>query len=120
MSGAAQSGQMSASAGSGQTYDGCVKEKHGKYMLMTMDGQKYMLNSTQDLSAHKGHEVKVTGDVSSGTAMSGGAMSGNDKGSNMQTLNVTNLDMVSNSCNMKKGNMSHDSGMSGSNPNNPK
>lgn len=107
----------SSSAAGGQSYEGCIREKHGKYMLMTMDGQKYMLNSTQDLSAHKGHEVKVTGDVSSG--MGASAMSeNNEKGEtagqekkenmkgNMQTLNVTNLDMVSTSCKMgKKGMM---------------
>lgn len=63
---------------------------------MTSDA-KYMLNSTQDLSAHKGHEVKITGDSSASAVAAG------DK--NPQSLTVTNLEMVSTTCNI--GGMKH-------------
>ncbi|MBV9669693.1 MAG: hypothetical protein JOZ43_01945 [Acidobacteriales bacterium] len=96
----------SSSSASGQSYEGCIKEKHGKFWLVSNDGTKYQLNSTQDLSAHKNHEVKITGDAgsasASSSAVSSSDMSGKsnkkDKDANAQTLNVTNVEMVSTSC----------------------
>jgi hypothetical protein len=111
------SASTSQSAASGTSYDGCIKEKGGKYYLQTADGQKYQLNSTQDLSAHKGHEVRVTGDTGTGSssaASTSGASSSNS-GKNAQSLTVSNIEMVADNCKMKKNKDKSSSGMSSGN-----
>ena len=113
--GAASSGQSaSAATGTGQSYEGCLKEKKGEYWLMSNDGSKYHVSSTSDLSAHKNHEVRVTGDVASAAS----SMSGNANAT-AQSLNATNVEDVSSTCKMgNKGNMSNPSSTnpSSSNP----
>ncbi|HEY0564946.1 MAG TPA: DUF5818 domain-containing protein [Terriglobales bacterium] len=114
------SGTSSQSAASGTSYDGCIKEKGGKYILQTADGQKYQLSSTQDLSAHKGHEVRVTGETGTGASGSSSAASASSGangggGKNAQTLTVSNIEMVADNCKMKKNKDKSSSGMSSGN-----
>jgi hypothetical protein len=101
-SSAGQTSSMSTTS-TGQAYEGCLKEKKGEYWLMSADGSKYHVSSTSDLSAHKNHEVRITGDTASAaSSMSGGA------NATAQSLNATNVEDVSTSCKMgNKGNMSN-------------
>jgi hypothetical protein len=118
--GAAASGDTASGSGGSKTLTGCIAEKNGQYWLKTSKGN-YHLMSSQDLSAHVGHEVKATGTTSMGPAPGG---SDSDKsadnasttgktssaGKNVRHLEVSNLDMVSEQCTMgksAKGGMGH-------------
>lgn len=53
------------SSGETKTMTGCVKERDGRYWLMDKKHPiGIALNSTEDLKAHEGHKVSVTGTVS--------------------------------------------------------
>ncbi len=83
-----------------------MREHNGKFWLVTNDGKRYKLSSSQDLSAHIGHDVRVTGDNSSASAgansqtptSTGKQRHGERQRTPTGTLNVTNLDMVSTTC----------------------
>jgi hypothetical protein len=104
---------------------GCIRQSNGMYMLEEKGGKMVNLQSSQDLSAHVGHEVKVHGmwqmaggssgnsssgnssmDSSSSGSMSSnsGSMSGGMSGKDHmgQTFMVDKLDMVSDHCKMDK------------------
>ncbi len=66
---------------------GCIRSDNGNYMLEEKNGKMAKLNSSQDLSAHVGHTVKVHGTWQKGSEM----------GSNASTSNTTSGSMSSNS-----------------------
>lgn len=97
-----------AASGGSKTLTGCIESKDGQYWLKTAHGN-YHLMSSQDLSAHVGHEVKATGTASMGPAPGGdnASASASDTGKakagkNVHHLEVTDLQMVSEQCNMGK------------------
>lgn len=115
-----QSGSMNDNMGQSsdmkgeKTLKGCIQSENGKYMLEEKNGKMAMLKSSEDLSAHVGHEVKVHGmwqngmsaDASAGGGMSNssGNMSGSmssDKADHAgKIFMVGKLDMVSDTCKM--------------------
>ena len=92
----AQDKKDSNTAGSGlktKTVTGCIHKDGDNIWLTTRTG-KYHLMSKDDLSAHDGHTVKVTGEESKG------AVPGGDPKKNVNHLEVSNLEMVKDSCKM--------------------
>lgn len=88
---------------------GCIRSEGGSYALEDAHGRTYALNSTEDLSAHVGHEVVVHGTESAG---GGSAVSGGSAGAGEKTINVSKVDMVSDTC--KLGGGKHSKSSSGS------
>ena len=72
-----------------KTMKGCIQSQNGQYMLEEKGGKMMNLSSSQDLSAHVGHTVKVHG-----------SMAGATSGSDTKTFNVSSVDMVSDTCSM--------------------
>lgn len=136
-SGSMDNGSMNNSSKNGmkgeKSLKGCIQSQNGGYVLQEKDGKMAMLNSSQDLSAHVGHTVKVHGMWENGSSNSGSMSSGSnssattpsssstmpsnsESGSSMgsmgkmdhsgQSFMVNKLDMVSDQCKMDK-NMSH-------------
>lgn len=137
-SGSMDNGSMNSSSNNGmkgeKTLKGCIQSQNGGYVLQEKDGKMAMLNSSQDLSAHVGHTVKVhgmweksgssnSGSMSSGsnsnattssssTTMPNNSQSDSAMGSmgsmdhSGQSFMVNKLDMVSDQCKMDKD-MSH-------------
>lgn len=92
MSNGSQSGNMSndqngsmnsmGSMKGEKTLKGCIESENGGYMLEEKHGKEVMLSSSQDLSAHVGHEVKVHGMWQNGSmGSSSGSMTPNSSGS---------------------------------------
>jgi len=99
------SGQTgSNSSGGNTTVQGCLSGSNGNYMLTDKNGATYQLTGdTAKLSAHVGHEVRITGTAGSSAAT--GAMGA--QGSNAsQTLSVTSMKHISKTC-QNTGAMSH-------------
>jgi len=76
-----------------KTVTGCI-HKDGDNIWLTTRMGKYHLMSKDDLSAHDGHTVKVTGEESKG------AVPGGDPKKNVNHLEVSNVEMVKDSCKM--------------------
>jgi Protein of unknown function (DUF5818) len=76
---------------------GCIRSEGGSYVLEDAHGRTYSLNSTEDLSAHVGHEVVIHG--SEGPA-AGSAVSGGSAGAGEKAITVSKVDMVSDTCKM--------------------
>jgi hypothetical protein len=101
-----------------KTLKGCIESANGSYMLQEKHGKSAMLSSSQDLSAHVGHMVKVhgmwqagTSSANSGSMGSTSSANGGTPDHNGQTFMVDKLDMVSTQCKMDK-NMDKNSGES--------
>lgn len=97
------SGQM-GNQGSAQTVEGCLQNSNGNFTLTDSSGTMYQLQGdTSKLSAHVGHEVRVTGMTSSGSNTSSettGAGSGMPSSSGAQPmLTVQKFKHVSKNCN---------------------
>ena len=91
---------------------GCVQSQGGQYLLETKKGKQVAL-AGQDVSAHVGHEVKLTGTWQNGGNMSA-TSAGNGSGAE-KTFNVTKVKMVSESCSDKNsGSMNNSGSTSGS------
>ena len=60
-SGAMDNGSMNNGMKGEKTLKGCIQSQNGGYMLEKKGGKMAMLTSSQDLSAHVGHMVKVPG-----------------------------------------------------------
>jgi hypothetical protein len=62
-----------------KTEKGCIRQSNGMYMLEEKGGKMVNLQSSQDLSAHLGHEVKVHGmwEMGGGTNSQSGSMGSN-------------------------------------------
>jgi hypothetical protein len=92
--------QTSPSQGTGggagqETVKGCLSNSGGNYMLTDKNGKSFQLTGdTSKLSDHVGHEIKVTGTASSGSASSdGGAMS-----QASPTLEISTVKHISKTC----------------------
>lgn len=84
---------------------GCIAEKDGKYMMMDKkhpDGVQLM--TSEDMKAHVGHKMKVTGTMDKGDAMSGDSMKSDDKMKHdhmgMMGMKVSSMKMMSEQCDM--------------------
>lgn len=85
-----------------KTLKGCIESAGaGQYTLAEKGGKSVTLNSTEDLSAHVGHEVKVHGSYGSGAGASASASSTGASANAGETFNVTKVDMVSEQCKIK-------------------
>ncbi|HZW79947.1 MAG TPA: DUF5818 domain-containing protein [Candidatus Deferrimicrobiaceae bacterium] len=86
-----------------QNVIGCLSSSGGTYTLTAKNGKTYQLTGdTAKLSEHVGHEMKITGTVSSPSASSSGAMG---KTSGEETIDVTSFKHISKTC--QGGAMSH-------------
>jgi Protein of unknown function (DUF5818) len=128
-SGAAGSGQSTTGQSSGnmgnngqtsntaaqKTVTGCLSESNGQYTLTTKHGHSYeLMGESSELANHVGHEIRVTGTETSGSAAAangaGSAASGNDNGmaqsaSSAHTIQVTSFKHISKTCTNAGGNM---------------
>jgi hypothetical protein len=99
----------STASGKKTTMVGCISEHDGKYMLMTNNPSRGVeLISKEDLKAHIGHKVRVTGTMGNGSSVGNDTM-GSHNSANGQ-LRVTKMKMISQSCEIKGG--KHDAGAS--------
>lgn len=96
---------QSTPAGSGgeTTVQGCLSGSSGNYMLTDKNGKSYQLTGdTAKLSEHVGHEIKVTGTVSSASASPNGgddsSKAGEAGGSSQQGLEVSSVKHISKNC----------------------
>ena len=80
-------------AGKEKTLKGCL-HKDGDNMWLKTHMGKYHVMSKDDISAHDGHEVKLTGTVSNGP------LPGDTTGKQVKHIEVSKLDMVSEKCSM--------------------
>lgn len=106
----------SESKGKAKTIQGCIAGSSGNFMLQEKGGKSTNLESSQDLSAHVGHEVKVHGHWASASATAGAAAesagtAASDTGAaagkagkaaaGAKTFVVDSVDMVSEQCKTK-------------------
>jgi len=82
-----------ASAGKEKSVTGCLHKDGDNFWLKTRMG-KYHVMSSQDLSAHDGHEVKITGTTSKAP------MPGSSDTKKINHLEATNVEMVADQCKM--------------------
>lgn len=85
------------------TVQGCLSGSGGNYMLTAKSGKSFRLTGdTAKLSEHVGHEVKITGTVSSASAApsakSDRGMAGEESGSAQQSLEVSSVKHISKTC----------------------
>jgi hypothetical protein len=109
------SAESQSSAGtSGNSLDGCIVKEGTEYFIQPTNGSpRVKLNTSEDLSAHVGHHVKVEGTPSTGSSNAsnmGSSSTGTTGSSNMgassqgsssgmgETFNVTRVDMISTTC----------------------
>jgi len=99
------SGQTGSTASGGdKTVQGCLSGSNGNYMLTDKNGTTYQLTGdTAKLSAHIGHEVRITGTAGSSSATGAMGTQGNNAS---QTLSVTSMKHISKTC-QSGGAMSH-------------
>lgn len=76
-----------------KTVKGCIHKDGDNIWLKTRSGSYHLMSKT-DLSAHDGHEVKVTG------LYSKGAMPNDNSGKAVKHLDISNVEMVSDHCAM--------------------
>ncbi len=82
--------------GGQQTVQGCLSNSGGAYTLTGKDGKTFQLTGdTAKLTEHVGHEIKVTGTVSSASESSTGAMG---KAGAEKTIEISSVKHVSKSC----------------------
>jgi Protein of unknown function (DUF5818) len=86
---------------------GCVQSQGGEYVLETKKGKDIALTG-EDVSAHVGHEVALTGTWEKNNGMS--STSSNNAGTSSKSFNVSNVKMISETC---KGKMSSGTGNTG-------
>lgn len=97
--------QSGTTATSQPSLEGCVIRRQTDYFLQPDNGQPVKLNSSQDLSQHVGHRVRVEGSMNNGansngtsTADNGASQSGSQSGTQYQEIMVTKVDMISETC----------------------
>lgn len=104
-----QGSMGSSSSASGETsVEGCLQGTSGSYTLTDNSGMTYQLSGdTSKLADHVGHEVKITGTVSSGSSASGSSASSSSSSSapssgagasSGQTLTVDKVQHKSKTC----------------------
>ncbi|SRR5579864_4728808 len=96
----ASSGQTGSTSASGRmTVEGCLSGSSGNYTLSDKNGNTYQLTGdTAKLSEHVGHEVKITGNSSSGSASGTATGAAGSAGANSQTLEVSSVKHISKTC----------------------
>ena len=88
-----------ANTGTKQSVEGCLSSSNGNYMLTAKDGTMYQLmGDSSKLSEHVGHEIKVTGTVSSSATANGGSAGATTNNSVQQTLQVSSARHISKTC----------------------
>ena len=99
------SGQGSPSTSSGETsVEGCLQGSSGSYTLTDNSGMTYQLGGdTSKLAEHVGHEVKITGTMSSASSGAGSSPSTSAAGSSSssaggQTLSVDKVEHKAKTC----------------------
>jgi hypothetical protein len=93
------------------TMVGCISEHDGKYILMTNNpSMSVELVSKEDLKAHIGHKVRVTGTIGNGSSRKKQGSSPGSQNSPNGQLRVTKMKMISQSCDVKKGKGSESAG----------
>ena len=110
----------------GNTITGCLQGSQGAYTLKH-GNKEIAVTSSEDLSAHVGHQVKLHGSwASAGSSESGSTpTSTGEKGSKDRTFNATSIDHVSDTCSGSSESGEHhhkkgsDTGSSGSSQSNP-
>lgn len=60
--------QSGTTASSSPSVEGCIERKQTDYYLQPETGQPIKLNSSQDLSQHLGHRVRVEGNMNQGSS----------------------------------------------------
>ncbi len=84
--------------GAQETVKGCLSSTGGTYTLTDKSGKSFQLaGDTAKLTEHVGHEIKVTGNVSSASASSSDATTG-QTGAGQPTLEVSSFKHVAKSC----------------------
>jgi len=78
-----------------KTLKGCIQSQNGGYALEEKGGKMAMLTSSQDLSAHVGHTVKVHGMWQNGS----GSMSSSNSGSTDNSGSSDHMGSMANSTN---------------------
>jgi hypothetical protein len=86
------------SAGKTKTLTGCL-HKDGDNMWLKTKTSKYHVMSSQDISAHDGHEVKVSGTVSKAP------LPGSSDKKSVNHIEATSVDMVAEKCSMGESSM---------------
>jgi len=105
-----QNDAVPASSGGNTSVQGCLTRSNGQFTLTGDDGSAYLLSGDAvTLSHHVGHEIKVTGSMSSSTdAMQpqGGGNQSGYMGTSKRKLEVTSVKHISKTC-QNGGAMSH-------------
>ena len=83
----------------GGKYKGCIRSEAGKFVLEDAHGRTYNLNTSEDLSAHVGHEVVVHGSEGS---VAGASATSSATGGAGKEINVTKVDHISDTCELGK------------------
>jgi len=85
--------------GGGNTVTGCLQGSQGAYTLKH-GSKEIAVTSSEDLSAHVGHQVKLHGSwASAGSSDSASTPSSTgEKGGKDRTFNATSIDHVSDTC----------------------
>jgi len=95
-------GQSTPTSDKTTSITGCISESGGKY-LITDKGHPsgVQLMSSDDLKAHVGHKVRVSGtlDASAGSSQAAGAQTGDTSSA---VLKVSNMKMISEHCEASK------------------
>lgn len=100
-----QTGSTSASAGT-HTVEGCLSGSDGKYLLTDMHGKTYELTGDNSkLAEHVGHEIKVTGTETTGSASQTAA--GAAAGETGTTIEVSSVKHISKTCKGAGEGMAH-------------
>ncbi len=100
--------QGSAGSAAGQhTIKGCLSNSGGTYTLTEKNGKAFQLTGdTAKLNGHIGHEMQITGTLSSASASSSGAMGKTAMGKTAEhTFDVTSFKHISKTC--ENAGMSH-------------
>jgi hypothetical protein len=93
-------------------FKGCVRSEGGKFMLEDAHGHTYNLNTSEDLSAHVGHEVLVHGSEASA---GGSSAASSSTGGATKEITVIKVDHISDTCKLGK----HSKSEKGSSMKNP-
>ncbi|HEV2469779.1 MAG TPA: DUF5818 domain-containing protein [Candidatus Sulfotelmatobacter sp.] len=91
------SGQTAhSSSGNEKSVEGCLSESNGSYMLTAKNGTMYQLSGdTAKLKEHVGHEVKITGAMTSNNS---GMSNGSAMSNGSHTIDVTSVKHISKTC----------------------
>lgn len=90
------------STGSQMIVQGCLSSSDGNYMLTDKNGNTFRLSGeATKLSEHIGHEVRITGTLSSASASSGGGNTSSTMGqtdASQEVLEVNSLKHIAKTC----------------------